>query len=43
MFVLGTIDDEQGKVCCQSGMVRRNTSASLDERAISIWGVGPLA
>lgn len=88
MFVLGTIYDAQGTVCCRNAkisleiterdgraewyatvsasvdtpmtagqkyrlvlgdgrsgdcMVRRNTSASLEERAIAIWGVGPLA
>lgn len=87
MFVLGTILDGQGQVCCKDAkvsletverggrtewyatvsasvgtpmvagqryklvlsdgrsgecMVRRNTSASLDERAISIWGMGAL-
>lgn len=88
MFVLGTIFDEQGQVCCKDAkvsletverngrtewyatvsasvgtpmlagqkyrlvlgdgrsgecMVRRNTSASLEERAISIWGMGQLS
>jgi hypothetical protein len=87
MFVLGTIYDSEGKICCQNAkvsleimdrngktewfatvsasvgtpmnagekyklvlgdgrsgecMVRRNTSASLEERAISIWGMGEL-
>ena len=86
-FFLGTIYDDEGRVCCQDAkvsletveregrsqwyatvaasvgtpmmagrkyrlvlgdgrsgecMVRRNTSASTEERAISVWGMGPL-